>query len=65
MAKPIIETTPHKMLKNNVPRQISHVLSRSMVNTRKIRETTEHFDRQSINMHRISEAKKLCEENKM
>lgn len=49
-------------LNTKTPMQIIQALSISKVNTRRISEATEHLARQRIVIERISEAKKVYEE---
>lgn len=50
-------------LKARAPIQIIQALSMSNVNTRRIREATEHLARQSVMIERTSEAKNVYEED--
>lgn len=49
-------------LKARVPMQVIQALSISNVNTRRMSDVTEHLARQRIAIERISEAKKVYEE---
>lgn len=60
-ASPTTDARPQTALKARNPMQIIHVLSISNVNTRRTREATEHFARQSIVIESISEAKNVYE----